>query len=172
MAKVFWFTGISGAGKSTLSALAADYIRENYGPTEFLDGNDIRDFFENDLGFSREDRDHAIKRSTFGSYLLAKNGINVVIASIAAFYDIRDFVRRKLGDHYQQIYIKASVDTVKARDVRGLYKAHAEGSESNLPGVDQLYEEPRNPNLVVCTDKQSVEDSFEVIKRFIDSKLS
>ncbi|MCB0333426.1 MAG: adenylyl-sulfate kinase [Bdellovibrionales bacterium] len=170
-AKVIWLTGISGAGKSTLGEKLFAYFSNHVAQVEFLDGNEVRDFFDNDLGFTDEERHMAIKRSVFGSYLLAKNGVHVIVASIAASYEIRDFIRTKLGDHYIQVWVKASVDTVRKRDVRGLYKAHDEGDEENLPGVDQGYDKPRNPHIVIETDSDTIDASFEKLRSFLAQHL-
>jgi len=138
---------------------------------QFLDGNEVREFFDNDLGFSQEDRHMAIKRSVFGSHLLAKQGINVIVASIASTYQDRNFIRKKLGDSYLQIWVRASVETVKKRDVRGLYAAHSDGDEKNLPGLDQEYQEPRNPHLIIETDNASIDESFELIEVLLAREL-
>ncbi len=172
MAKVIWLTGVSGAGKSTIGQHISNYLNSMDVPVEYLDGNLVRDFFDNDLGFTDADREMAIKRSVFGSYLLAKHGITVVVASIAGSYVIRDFIRNKLGGYYIQIYVKASIECVVARDVRGLYKAYTEGRESHLPGITQSYQEPRNPDLVIETETESIEESQTKAEEFLKKALA
>lgn len=171
MSKVVWLTGISGAGKSTLGEKITAFIASKDQKVEYLDGNVVRDFFDNDLGFTEEDRFMAIKRTVFGSHLLAKNGVIAVVSSIAGTYTVRDFIREKLGDMYIQIYVKAKLETVMDRDVRGLYQAHKEGKEKNLPGLSQAYQEPRNPDLVVETDSESIEETMKKIEPFLNTKL-
>jgi len=160
MAKVLWFTGISGAGKSTLSEKLVQILTEHKQAVELLDGNYVRDFFENDLGFSPEDRKSVTKRIIFAAYLLAKNNVNVVVANIAPSYEIRDFARQKLGDYYVQIYLKASIAAVVERDVWGHYEKHKQGKEKNLIGIDDPYQEPRNPDLILDTDADTENESF------------
>ena len=124
---VFWFTGISGAGKSTLALKLYEHLRQGGLPCELLDGDEIRDFFEGDLGHSRAERIQNVRRVAFGACLLARNGLHVVVANIAPYYEVRDFIRRKMT-RYFQVYVKASPETVMERDVKGHYKAFREGS--------------------------------------------
>jgi adenylyl-sulfate kinase len=167
MANVFWFTGISGAGKTTLSRKAYEYLKSTGCSAHLLDGNSVRDFFDNDLGYSEADRHEAIKRIVFGSNLLLSNDISVIVACIAAREKSREFIRHKLGTNYIEIWVKASLETVKSRDVRGLYQSYEKGIVNCIPGVDQVYEEPRCPHLVVDTDKLMVEESFELVCDFV-----
>lgn len=167
--KVVWLTGISGAGKTTLGTWLAEEISDSV-QLEFLDGNQIRDFFGNDLGFSDEDRIANVRRIVFAADLLSRNGINVVIANIAPFYEARNFIREKLEERYIQIYIKASKEVVIERDVWGHYKRHQEGTETQLVGFDQGYDVPRNPDLVIDSDKEAVTDSCHNIINLLIQK--
>lgn len=171
MSKVIWFTGISGAGKSTLGKRTVEYLQQRYGKVEFLDGNEVRDFFDGDLGFSEEDRFAVTKRIVYGAYLLSRNGIPVVVTNIAGRYSVRDYIRKKLGEHYVQIYLSASVEQVSKREVRDLYKEYQKGELQNLVGVDMEYDVPRNPDLMLNTDEELVEESFAKVKELLDSVL-
>lgn len=171
MASVYWFTGISGAGKSTLAEMTYNYISALGRVVELLDGNDVRAFFDNDLGFTDEERFQALQRTVFGCHLLIRHNIDVVVASIAATRESRDFIRKKLGSSYKEIWVKASLETVQRRDVHGLYKRFNCKLEENLPGFDQKYDRPKNPDLILDTDFQTKEESFARIKPLIEASL-
>lgn len=162
-AKVIWLTGISGAGKSTLAKQLVKTILAKNARVQLLDGDEVRNFFEGDLGYSRNERILNVRRITFPAFLLAQHGIHVVVANIAPYYEVRDFIRKKLGSHYIQIYVKASLETVIKRDVQGHYKKFDSGEIDNIIGMDDYYDIPRNPDLVVDTDNDSIEKSFEKI---------
>lgn len=167
MGKVIWLTGLSGSGKTTLGTRITEDLCQEYRRVEFLDGNRVRDFFEDSLGYSRKERIRQLKRITFAAALLAKQDVHVVVASIAGYYEIRDFIRRKLGDSYIQIYIEASLKCVMRRDVHGHYAAFDSGNASSLIGLDEPYQEPRNPHLTVRTDQGTVSQSLSLIRKFL-----
>ncbi len=159
---VIWLTGISGAGKTTLGLKLEKKIIKSNKKCVMLDGDIVRAFFENDLGYTRKERMFNVKRIAFAAKLLAENGINVIVANIAPYYEVRDFIREKTSN-YIQIYVKVSLDTVIKRDVKGHYKNYEKGDLDNLIGVDDSYDVPRNPNLIVDTDLESISESVEKI---------
>ena len=165
---VVWFTGISGSGKTTLANLLHKSLKERNVKTEILDGDIVRDFFENDLGYSREERIMNIKRITFAAMLLEKNGVNVIVANMAPFYEARDFIRRKFNGHYFQIYLKASIDKAMSRDTKGMYKKAQDSGDTNVIGVDDAYEVPRNPDLVIDTDNETIAESLAKTVRLLE----
>lgn len=167
LAKIIWLTGISGAGKSTIAEkLANDFHAKNEKVT-ILDGDVVRDFFENDLGYSRSDRIFNVKRIAFAAKLLADVGQNVIVANIAPYCEVRDFVRRKLGDYYIQVFLNCSLKEAIERDVKGLYKLAKEGKINNLIGVDDVYEPPRNPHLKVDSEGLSLDETYLIIKTYL-----
>ncbi|MCO4756265.1 MAG: adenylyl-sulfate kinase [Bacteriovoracaceae bacterium] len=163
--KVIWLTGISGAGKTTIGSALNQKILEAGKSSLFLDGDVVRDFFEGDLGFSRADRIANVRRVGFAAKVAAELNANVVVANIAPYFEVRDFLRKKLASKYVQIYLKTSVEKVMERDVKGLYEKYKNGETKNLVGVDDPYEEPRNPDLILETDKEPLDVS---IKRILD----
>lgn len=163
---VIWLTGISGAGKSTLAAYVSDTLRQQGIPCEMIDGEDVRDFFGNDISFTRTERITNLKRIVYGAKLLSGQGICVVVAAIAPYYEGRDFIRQHLNN-YVQVYVKASLDTVVKRDVKGHYKKYTEGDVHNFIGMDDRYEEPRNPAVIVDTGNETVEQSLKKIIRHL-----
>lgn len=164
---VIWLTGISGSGKSTLGLRLTELFRRCGLPVEFLDGDVVRDFFENDLGYSRPERLLNIRRITFAAKLLSDHGINVVVANIAPYFEARDFIRRKLS-RYIQIYCAATLDRVVRSDVKGLYGRG--DTEGPLIGVDDVYDIPRSPDLILHTDTETEDESFMTLQCFLEGK--
>src|SRR5690349_23782871 len=116
-----WFTGMSGAGKSTLANLVAEELRRRGHRVEVLDGDEIRTHLSKGLGFSKEDRDTNIRRIGYVAKLLSRNGVVAISAAISPYRDVRDEQRQKIGRFFE-VYTECDLDTLEARDVKGLYK--------------------------------------------------
>ena len=153
-----WFTGLSGAGKSTLAQLVEQRLKNHGAKVEVLDGDVVRTHLSKGLGFSREDRDTNIKRIAFVCSLLTRNGVICISAAISPYREARTWARNEIGN-FVEIYVKCPIDVCQERDVKGLYKLVAEGKMKNFTGIDDPYEEPLHPELVVETDKETVEES-------------
>ena len=134
---VIWFTGISGAGKTTLATLLKERLEMEGIENELLDGDEVRQFFENDLGYTEKDRYHNITRIAYTAELLSRHGIISIVANIAPYYKVREFIRRHVED-YIQIYVKVLAETAIKRDVKGLYKKYRDGKMDNLVGMGEL----------------------------------
>ena len=163
---VIWLTGIPCSGKTTLSRLLKRELDKKYDPVYILDGDEVRKFFEYDLGYNRADRIHNVKRIAFGAMLLAKCGINVIVANIAPYYEVRDFIRRHIKN-YIQIYLKISIEEAMRRDKKGRYQKCKEGKMKNFIGWDDSYDIPRNPDLIVDTGKKTVSESLREILDYL-----
>src|SRR2546423_7886871 len=157
-----WFTGLSGAGKSTLSEIIEQRLRARGRNVEVLDGDIVRTHLSKGLGFSREDRDTNIKRIAFVCGLLTRNGVICISAAIAPYRDARAWARQEIGN-FMEVYVKCPIEVCRQRDVKGLYKLVDEGKIKNFTGVDDPYEEPEHPELIVETDKETLEESVERI---------
>ena len=166
---VLWFTGLSGAGKSTLSNKIYDYLKLNHIKVELLDGDIVRHILPN-IGFTKEERDNHIKRIGFLTSMLEKNDITVIASFISPYKEARDFVRG-LCSNFTEVYVKASLKACECRDVKGLYKKARTGQIQHFTGISDPYEEPQSPELVIETDKQSVEESFLILKNYVDQHL-
>src|SRR5436190_14671853 len=153
-----WFTGLSGSGKSTLSEVIEQHMKTLGRNVEVLDGDIVRTHLSKGLGFSREDRDTNIKRIGFVCNLLTRNGVICISAAIAPYRDARDWARKEIGN-FVEVYVKCPLEVCRQRDVKGLYKLVDEGKIKNFTGVDDPYEEPVHPELIVETDKETVEES-------------
>jgi len=153
-----WFTGLSGAGKSTLSEIIEQRLRARGRNVEILDGDVVRTHLSKGLGFSKEDRDTNIKRIAFVCGLLSRNGVVCISAAIAPYREAREWARQEISN-FVEIYVKCPIEVCRERDVKGLYKLVDEGKIKNFTGVDDPYEEPEHPELVIETDKETIEES-------------
>jgi adenylylsulfate kinase len=157
-----WFTGLSGAGKSTLSAILQQRLALYGRNVEILDGDVVRTHLSKGLGFSKEDRDTNIKRIGFVCSLLTRNGVANISAAIAPYREARAWARNEIGN-FVEVYVKCPIEVCRQRDVKGLYKLADEGKLKGFTGIDDPYEEPDNPELVVETDKETPELSVQRI---------
>ena len=159
---IVWFTGLSGAGKSTLAqALSRELGDER--KVEILDGDEVRTYLSKGLGFSKEDRDTNIRRIGYVARLLARNGTVAIGAAISPYAEIRDEVRRLAeqdGVPFVEVYAEASLESLTARDVKGLYKKAIAGEIQHFTGVSDPYEPPTAAEVVVKTDKEPVAESL------------
>jgi adenylyl-sulfate kinase len=164
-----WFTGMSGAGKSTITEhLAAEFRRRGY-KVEVLDGDEVRTNLSKGLGFSKEDRDTNILRIGYVANLLARNGVIAMTAAISPYREIRDEVRGWHGN-FVEVYAKCPLETLVERDVKGLYKKALAGEIKNFTGISDPYEPPETPEVVVETDRETVEDSAGKVLAYLEAK--
>ena len=154
-----WFTGLSGSGKSTLSEIIEARLKARGRNVEVLDGDIVRTHLSKGLGFSREDRDTNIKRIGFVCGLLTRNNVVCISAAIAPYREAREWARKEIGN-FVEVYVKCPIEVCRQRDVKGLYKLVDEGKIKNFTGVDDPYEEPEHPELVIETDKETIEESL------------
>jgi adenylylsulfate kinase len=164
MAKGFtlWLTGLSGAGKTTLTVAILPQIRARGIKIEVLDGDEVRTNLSKELGFSKEGRDTNIRRIGYVARLLARNGVGVIAAAISPYREIRDEVRASIeadGVTFVEVFVNASLDTLVARDVKGLYKKALAGEIKQFTGISDPYEGPLHPELVINTDRETVQES-------------
>src|SRR6266849_5866413 len=157
-----WFTGLSGSGKSTLSEVIEQHMKALGRNIEVLDGDIVRTHLSKGHGFSREDRDTNIKRIGFVCNLLTRNGVICISAAIAPYREARDWARKEIGN-FVEVYVRCPIEVCRQRDVKGLYKLVDEGKIKNFTGVDDPYEEPEHPELVIETDRETVEESVNRI---------
>jgi adenylyl-sulfate kinase len=160
---VLWFTGLSGAGKSTLATRVGAVLRERGVAVEILDGDEVRENLSKGLGFSKEDRDTNVRRIGFVANLLAKHGVCAITAAISPYRAIRDEIRRSASAPFVEVFVDAPLELVEKRDVKGLYKAARAKTVPNMTGVDDPYEPPLKAEIIVRTDRESVEESASKI---------
>lgn len=165
---VIWFTGLSGSGKSTLAnAVASKLYHENV-RNYVLDGDNIRHGLNKDLGFSEEDRTENIRRIGEVAKLFVDSGQVVLTAFISPFQADRKLVRDLLEDkEFIEVFVKCPIDTCEERDPKGLYAKARQGIIKDFTGINSPYEEPENPELVIETNQQSIEESVEIVFQYL-----
>lgn len=154
-----WLTGLSGAGKSTLARALEQRLQTYFQDIEVLDGDVVRTHLSKGLGFSREDRNTNIKRIAFVCNLLTRHGVVCIVAAISPYREARQWARQEIGN-FVEVYIKCPIEVCRLRDVKGLYRQVDEGKIKGFTGVDDPYEEPDEPELVIETDQETVEESI------------
>ena len=166
-----WLTGLSGSGKSTI-AVAAERELTNRGRLAFvLDGDNIRHGLNAKLGFSPEDRAENIRRIGEVSKLFTEAGMIVFTSFISPYRSDRDAVRALMGPgDFVEIYLDASLETCEQRDVKGLYKKARAGEIPEFTGISAPYEAPESPELVLDTNRQSIEESVGKLVEYLDAK--
>ena len=159
---VIWLTGIPGSGKTTLAIVLKKYYEQKGLPVEILDGDELRKTLSKDLGFSPEDRKEHNRRVIFIAKILVKNGVTTIVPLISPYRETREYARKEIPN-FVEVWVKASIDECKKRDPKGLYKKALAGEIKNLTGLQAPYEEPNNPELVLDTEKHTIEESTEMI---------
>jgi bifunctional enzyme CysN/CysC len=168
---VVWMTGLSGSGKTTIAQEVERRLLEAGLPAYILDGDKIRRGLCADLGFSDADRTENIRRVGECAALFRDAGMITLVTLISPFASSREQARRIVGKSFVEVYVKASVETCKARDPKNLYKKALAGNIPNFTGLTSPYEEPQNPDLVLDTEKWSEEECVEALTSAILSKL-
>lgn len=154
-----WFTGLPCSGKSTIADAVAEELRQRGLKAERLDADIIRRHLWKELGYSKEDRDENIRRVTFLAKLLTRNGIAVLASFISPYREMRNYARREISD-FVEIYVRCPVEVCIQRDARGMYKKALAGEIQNFTGVSDPYEEPLNPEVLIDSDKEVLEESL------------
>jgi adenylylsulfate kinase len=158
-----WFTGLSGSGKSTIAEMLYHEFQARGMKTEILDGDVVRQNLSKGLGFSKEDRDTNILRIGFVADLLTRNGVAAICCPISPYKETRDANRELIGK-FVEVYVYATVEEIAAnRDPKGLYKKALAGEITGFTGVDDPYEAPEHPELVVDTIVESPEESLQKV---------
>ena len=168
---VIWFTGLSGSGKSTLAHSVEEELHNLDCRTFVLDGDNVRHGLSSNLTFSDDDRKENIRRIGEAAKLMMEAGVIAITAFISPFNKDRNLVRQLLlqGD-FIEIFCKASLETCESRDVKGLYKRARAGEIKNYTGIDSPYEAPDNPELVIDTEGESLEESVAKVIDFLKSR--
>tara|TARA_B110000914_G_scaffold30354_1_gene23067 strand:+ start:346 stop:945 length:600 start_codon:yes stop_codon:yes gene_type:complete len=168
---VLWFTGLSGSGKSTLAHVLEEKLFNKGCKTLVLDGDNVRHGLNSNLDFSDDGRKENIRRIGEVAKLMLESGLIVMTAFISPFREDRAAVRNLISNSdFIEIYCKASLKTCEERDVKGLYKRARAGEIKNYTGIDSPYEAPENPELIIDTDKETLDESVSKIYSFLERK--
>lgn len=167
---VLWFTGLSGSGKSTIADWVARELIARGFKVERLDGDTIRDIFPN-TGFSRPERDAHIKRVGYLASKLEHNGVFVVASFVSPYRESRDFVRT-LCRRFVEVHVATPLAVCEERDVKGLYAKARRGEIQNFTGIDDPFEAPLNPELVLDTTALSIEKAGKLVVGLLQGRIS
>ena len=160
-----WFTGLSGAGKTTIAHLVGPGLDQRGCVVEYLDGDTVRTHLSKGLGFSKQDRDTNIERIGWVASRLTRHGAAVIVAAISPYKEARQKARGLIEEHgpVVEVFVKASVEECARRDVKGLYERAFAGEIKGFTGVDDPYEEPVAPELVLDTERYEPEESARIV---------
>jgi len=168
---ILWFTGLPSSGKSTLANEVEKRLITHAIRTYILDGDNVRMGLNKGLGFSEEDRAENIRRIGEVSKLYVDAGVIVLSAFVSPYRRDRDAIKEKVENgEFIEIFIKCPVEVCEQRDVKGLYKKAREGVIKGFTGIDDPYEEPLNPEIVIDTDKISLEEGTDIIINYLNEK--
>ena len=163
-----WFTGLSGAGKSTTADILTVKLLEHGRQVTVLDGDAVRTHLSKGLGFSKDDRDSNIRRIGFVASEIARHGGGVICAAVSPYRATRNECRGMFGPgQFIEVFVDAPLEVCEARDVKGMYRQAREGKLKNFTGIDDPYEPPLKPELVIDTVKRSAEENAELILGYL-----
>ncbi len=165
---ILWFTGLSASGKSTIAnAVEAELYKMSI-KTYLLDGDNIRHGLNKDLGFSETQRVENIRRIGEVSKLFVDAGLIVLTAFISPFKSDRQIARSLVNyDEFIEVFIDSPISLCEKRDPKGLYKKARAGAIKDFTGIDSPYEKPENPQIHIKTDTQSIQESTEIIIKYL-----
>ncbi len=165
---VIWFTGLSGSGKSTTAEVLTTLLLEHGRQVTVLDGDVVRTHLSKGLGFSKEDRDTNIRRIGFVASELARHGGTVICAAISPYRAIRDEVRSMVNsDGFVEVFVDTPLEVCEERDAKGLYAKARRGEITGFTGIDDPYEPPLKPELVLDTVGHTPEQNGSIILNYL-----
>ncbi len=160
-----WFTGLPMSGKSTIADGVYKELQKLDIPLEHLDSRDIRSLIPN-VGFDRLDRNRHMHRVGHLIKTLQNNSISTISSFISPYSESRKAIRKMVKNNIV-VYVKADIESCKARDYKGVYEKALSGEIKNFTGISDVYEEPQHAEIVLDTDKLSVEESIEIVIKYI-----
>ncbi len=166
-APAVWLTGLPSAGKTTVGRALVERLRADGRAADLLDGDELRAALAPDLGFTREAREENVRRIGFVAELLSRNGVVAVCSVISPYRSMRDAVRVALGDRFVEVWVAAPVEVCSERDVKGLYARQRAGEVRSLTGVDDPYEEPLHPEVVLRTHEITVAEAVDQLWTYL-----
>ncbi|GAA0453986.1 adenylyl-sulfate kinase [Alkalibacillus silvisoli] len=169
---VIWLTGLSGSGKSTIGNHVEQQLYQEGIHSFLLDGDDMRQGINKDLGFKREDRTENTRRIAEIATVLNQAGIIAIVSTISPFKEDREMAKNIISkDYYSEVYIKCSLEECERRDPKGLYQKAKSGEIKQFTGVSQPYQEPEDPDLILDTTYLSVQKSSHHLTNYIKSQI-
>ncbi len=169
---VVWFTGLPGSGKTTIAKGVMEELRKRGYRVELLDGDWVRKTINPDAGFTREERNRHLYRVAWIARLLARNGVIVLCSFVSPYRDTRAKIREIVEEEvpFIEAFVKCSLEEVIRRDPKGLYKKALKGEIKHMTGIDDPYEEPLNPEVIVDSENRSIEENVKTVIRYLEEK--
>ncbi len=164
---VLWIEGLPCAGKTTLAHAVADRLGAAGRKVQILDGDEMRRMFSPELGFSRKDREFHARRVSYVARMLAGHGIVAIVAMITPYETSRQAARAEVAGRFVEVWLRCPIEVCRERDVKGLYARAAQGGVARVTGVNDPFEEPLRPELIVDTNRLSVPQSTDRILRYL-----
>lgn len=165
---MMYMIGRSGSGKTTIAnALEKELKSKGVQKLQVIDGDVIRKQFGNIFGFTYEERMRCNQAVRVVVQYLLDNGISVILSQVAAYEEMRQKVSEQFEKDYIEVYIKCSYEECARRDVKGYYRMQKNGEMQNLNGADDIYEIPKNSDIVIDTEMENVSDAVEKIVLYL-----
>jgi len=168
---VIWLIGLSGSGKSTIARALENKLHQENVLTQILDGDNLRTGLNHDLGFTDRERVENIRRTAEVARLFTNCGVVTLCSFITPTEDIRKMARKIIGEVYFEVYVSCPLEECEARDVKGLYNKARNGEIAGFTGIDSPFEEPLDPQLILDTKKENIEESVENLYRNVVDRI-
>ena len=166
-----WLTGLSGAGKSTIAGILARRIESRGRTVTLLDGDVVRTHLSKGLGFSKEDRDTNIRRIGFVASEIVRHDGAVICAVVSPYESTRNEVKEQIGpDSFVLVYVATPLEECERRDTKGLYAKARRGEIRGMTGIDDPYERPSTPDIVMHTTNRDPGACADEIERLLEGK--
>jgi adenylyl-sulfate kinase len=165
-----WFTGMTGSGKTVLANHIARRLAAIGRRVEILDGNDMQEHLAKGLGPSKEERNTLVRRMGVLARLLSRNDVVTICSAISPYRDAREQVRREIK-RFVEVFVDCPMEKLLERDAKGFYKKALAGEIKNVPGIDDPYEPPTHPELLIRSDQEPVEQALaRIFQQLVDLK--
>lgn len=171
-ARVIWLSGLSGAGKTTLGLALERRLLDLGFLAQVIDGDIVRHGINNNLHFSIDDRLENIRRVSEVSRLFLKSGVITINCFITPTNAMRRLAREIIGEDMLEVFVDAPLQVCEARDPKGLYRRARRGEITDFTGVGSPFEAPENPDIVIQTSDQDVEECLRQLTEFILPRIS
>ncbi|MEB3755251.1 MAG: adenylyl-sulfate kinase [Desulfurococcales archaeon] len=170
---VVWLTGLPGSGKTTIATRVAEILKKKGYKVEVLDGDWVRKTINVGAGFTKEERERHLLRVAWIARLLARNGVIVLCSFVSPYRDVRAKIRGIVEEEvpFYEVWVKCSVEECIRRDPKGLYAKALRGEIRHMTGIDDPYEPPENPSLIIDTVADSIEENTGKLLEFIESRV-